>query len=396
MHAGQNSLPENGVTWYPMSPRNLERRHLLHFILLLVLAGGMAGCYWPRTPRSSFVEPPYDATAIEMRERIEELRSSPELMLPPREMEYHIGPGDVITMTLVGRTDVFGEARTITITDNPIITLPLIGAIRVHGKTAQQLEDELRQAYSEFITGPIPVVTIDTFFYNQVSVLGAVRDSGRYELEFGDTLVDVIFKAGGLTFGGRSGGMAPARYLKVYRDKLTPLDRAELSLEELLEKVTEDGRIITRDEIIVPIEQLILQGQLDYNIPLMPNDIVYIPPAGSVIVHGRVSQPGITFMGPNLRVLSAVITEAGGLRYSASSRAEIVRTYADGSQETFFLNMRRILRRSDVDFYMQDGDQVFTYVHPVRDVLEWLGNLFGASIGFSARQTYNPSAGNAD
>ncbi len=379
-------------------------QHLSRTVRILtvtLLAAVLASCYWPRTPRSDFVPPPFDATRAEMRERAEELRRDAQLQMREPQ-EYYIGPGDVLGISLVGRMDVLGGgqaggAQTIQVTENPVITLPLIGAIRVHGKTPQQLEDELRAAYSEFIADPIPVVTVDKFFYNQVNVLGSVRSPGRYDLEYGDTLLDAVFKAGGLTFGGRTGGMAPARYMMIYRDKLDPRERAELSPEELLRRITtEDGIIAPREEIIIPLEEFLLAGNLDYNVPLSPNDLIFIPPAGTVIVHGRAMNRGVVFMGPSVRTLGSVLTEQGGLRYSASSRTEIVRTFEDGSQETFFLNMRQIQRRDDVDFYLQDGDQIFIYINPVRDVMEWFGRIFGAGVRTGASMTYRPATGGGE
>ncbi len=379
----------------------------LRLMTMTLLAGVLASCYWPRTPRSDFVPPPFDATRAEMREQAEQLRRDAQLhMREPRE--YYIGPGDVLGIALVGRPDVLGfeqvggggerrarsERMVVQVTESPVITLPLIGAVRVHGKTAQQLEDELRDAYSQFIANPIPVVTVDEFYYNQVNVLGSVRNPGRYDLEYGDTVLDAVFKAGGLTFGGRTGGLAPARFMMVYREKLDQRERADLSPAELLQRITrDDGVISPREEIVIPLEEFLLSGNLDYNIPLAPNDLVFIPPAGTVIVHGRAQNRGVVFMGPSVRTLTGVITEKGGLRYSAGSRAEVVRTYEDGSQETFFINMRRILRRDDVDFYMQDGDEVYIYVNPVRDVMEWFGNIFGAGIRTGASMTYAPAAG---
>lgn len=363
-------------------------------ILLMLTVLVMNGCT-VRGPGDAFIPAPFDAAADENRERIDAVLADDTLKLRS-DREYYIGPGDEIALSLVGRPDILGEDQNgsekfrLTITDSPMITLPLIGGIKVHGKTAAQLENELKLAYESYIQNPVPIVSIERRQYDVVTVLGAVKEPGRYSLEPGDTLLDAIFRAGGLTLGGKTNGPPPDRYLKVYREKTTRQERVELSLEELLELLREEDRIIPRDEILVPLEEFIFAGDLDYNIPIVPNDIVYIPPAGTVMVQGYVNQPGIVFLGPSARTLSQVIVERRGMRFGGASRAEVVRTYADGSQESFFLNIRRIMNRKDRDFFLRDNDQVFVFRHPFRAPLEAFFNIFRATVNTGASATYNP------
>ncbi len=357
-----------------------------------LLLAVLSGCQLTRGPDSKYIAPPYDSKALAVQAEASEMRQDPEVMLT-QEREYYIGPGDVLSITLVGREDIFGEREdggsrlTITVTQDPLITLPLIGAIRVHGKTAEQLRQELESAYSEYIVDPIPIVTIEQFHYNQVSVIGSVNEPGRYPLEFGDTLLDMIYRAGGLNFGRET---PPARYLEVYREKLNRREKAELPLEELLERIQTGKEIQPREAIVIPIQDLILGGELGYNIPMQPNDIVYIPVAGTVSVQGPVQSPGVIFLGPSLRTVSQVLTAAGGLRFSAASTIEVVRTAEDGSQISYFFDARKIEKRKAEDFLLQDNDQIFIYRHPVRTVVEWIGSVFRASARTGVSATYNP------
>lgn len=368
------------------------------FLLLLtvVLLGVVAsGCHYGRSPSSPDVLPPADLETEAAREAVARLQADESVKIE-RNREYFIGPGDVLGITLVGRPDILGTGRdgterlSVTVTENPIITLPMIGAITVHGKTTIQLEEQLKKAYSQYISNPIPVVAVEKYYYNQVTVLGSVRKPDQYPLEVGDTVVDAIFKAGGLTFGRETGGLPPARFLKVYREKVNNKERFEMTPEEYLERIRQDGKILPREELVIPIEEFILNGDLQYNIPLQPNDIVYIPAAGTVIVHGRIRNPGVVFLGPSVRTLLQVVTERGRLRYSASSRVEIFRTYPDGTQKSTYHHVRRIQRREDQDVFLEDGDQIFVYTVPGRDFLEFLGNIFRASANTGLNATYAP------
>jgi len=360
----------------------------------MALAVILFGC-GTRGPNSAFIPPPEDPEREAVQSRIDRLLRSPELQLGAAR-DYYIGPGDIVSLALVGRPDVFGstaegpERMRITVTENPLITLPFIGAIKVHGKTAGELQADLKTAFSVFVNDPEPIVVIEEYNYNQVTVLGSVKVPGRYPMDFGSTLMDAIFRAGGLTFGRDTGGPPPGRYVKVYRDKVTPREKSNLSMEELLERLQEEDRIAPREEIVVPIEDFINAGQLAYNIPLQPNDIVYIPPAGTVLVQGHLNHSGVVFLGPSLRTLGGVLTEKGGLKWGAASRVEIVRHQPGGEPISYFLNARRIMERRIPDFLLRDGDIVIAFRHPTRAPLETIGEIFSGSVRAGANATYNP------
>lgn len=362
---------------------------LLFIPLLLLTACGVRG------PNSPYVSGPFDPDRETAEQQLNTLLTSQEIQLNAGR-EYTIGPGDVIGLTLVGRPDILGEDQSgerfqIAISDSPAITLPLIGAIRVHGKTKAQLESELKTAYSSYIQNPVPIVTLERMHYNTVAVLGAVKEPGRYPLEPGDTLLEGIFRAGGLTFGGQSGGPPPGRYLKVYREKVTRKDRSQLELSDLLDRIREGEKLLPREELVVPLESFIFSGDLEYNIPLAPNDVIFIPPAGTVIVMGHLKDPGVVFLGPSVRNLSHAITERRGMRWGGASRVEIVREDREaGEQVSYFRNIRKIMKRDEPDFVLQDNDQVFVHRHPIRAPLEAFANIFRASVSGGASATYNP------
>lgn len=358
---------------------------------------GVVGCV--RGEKSPYVAPPLDPDRESRQQQVDQLLSRPEIVLEgPRE--YYIGPGDELTITLLGRPDILGstsaqvqgnrEGMKIAVTENPMITLPLIGSIKVHGKTDAQLQKELTAAYAQHVINPILIVTIDKYYHNQVTVLGAVNAPGRYSWEFGDTVLDALFKAGGLSFSSR-GGLPPGRILKIYREKISRKDRSDLALDDLLEKISEDNHLIPRSEINIPIEEFILSGNLQYNIPIVPNDVLYIPTAGAVIVQGHIRNPGVTFLGPSMHTLTQVITERGGMRYGAHSRVEIVRTLRDGTQTSYFRHARDMQDRDIEDFLLQDGDQVFVYSHWLRLSLEWIGAIFRTSVATGVSATYSPT-----
>jgi polysaccharide export outer membrane protein len=357
-------------------------------VLLCCSILALGGCV-----RRRITGPPIDVTKPISVEALKELINNPDMAIPYEE-SYRIGPGDAISIQLIGRPDVFGpegeESGEYTLTDNPLLALPMIGAIRVHGKTARELEDELRTAYSRLIINPEPLVIVKSFQANQVAVLGQVRTSGKYPIEPGDTLMDVILKAGGANPGGVGSGQAPNRYLKVYREKIDRQERASLTLDELISRVNEDQKILPREEITVPIEDYLVGGQFTYNIPVKPNDIIYVPHAGSVSVQGRMSRPGIVFLGPSMRTVRQVMTQAGGLRFGASSIIQVVRPTSGGQRVSYYMNARQMANQTAYDFMLQDGDELYVDAHPFRVVLEYIGNMLARGTRAGVSASYNP------
>lgn len=373
--------------------------HLLRTIMLLAAAAALASCA-TRGPDSPKVLPPRDLAGVAWEESFRKLRER-EYQFPERD-EYVIGPGDVLSFTLVGRQDILGIAEQdpeksleIKVTESPYVVLPHIGAIRVHGKTQVQLLEEVRRAYESVIRDPVPVLSIDEQHDNQVTVLGSVFEPGRHPLQPGETLVDSVFKAGGITMGRSggdgAGGLPPARIVKVFREKLPRAERANLTIDELVARLSQDGKLSTREEIVVPFDDFIIRGQLTHNMPLVANDIVYVPPAGTVSVQGPFRNPRVVFLGPGLRLLSQVATECGGLKYKGASRVEIIRTNPDGTVESIYVNLRDIFDQKEPDIFLEDNDKVVAYINGMRALGDFLAGMFKGSVSTGANATYSPT-----
>jgi polysaccharide export outer membrane protein len=367
---------------------------ILAVAIALCVVFAAAGCGGARSASSPYIPPPEDPARAAWMEAIEELRANPDFLKPPAE--YYLGPGDVLSVSIVGRTDVLGEDQRngepfrVTISENPNIVFPLIGSVRVHGKTPEQVRQTLTDAYGAVLRSPTLILTVEKFYQNQVTVLGSVKQPGRYLLEPGDTILDAVFKAGGLTLGGKTGDLPPARNLKILRLRTTMKDRADRTAEELLEMLMVDGQVVPREEFNVPLDEFLIGGDLSNNIPLVAGDIVYVPPAGTATVYGPVRSPKVVFLGPGLRTLGDVINECGNLRFKAASRVEVVRQVPGNETRSFFLNARRIMKRKDQDFILQDSDRVYVYADGFRSILDGIGSVFKATASTGVNATYNP------
>ncbi len=365
-------------------------------LLQLLIGWSLCGCFYRHVSEPA-VDLKRPVSELNLQDLLKQNNSDPR-----PSGDYKIGPGDVLTITLVGRPDIIEQPANapeegFTVTDNPMLVLPLIGAIRVHGKTSGELEKDLKEAYVKFIIDPQPSVIIKKFQNNQVAVLGQVKTAGKFPLNPGDTLLDALFSAGGVTtMVNPVAGYQPAgRYLKIYREKTNREERREVTLDDLIKKVMEGNRLLTREEITIPIDDYLHTQTLVYNLPLMPNDVIYVPGAGAVMVHGRVNKPGVVYLGPSVRTVSEVLETAGDLKFGAKSEIAVLRTSPTGQTQSYYMNGRRMMHQTARDFTLEDGDKIWVYNHPGRMVLEYLGNFLqrGTSAGLQA--TYNPMMGAA-
>jgi len=112
-------------------------------------------------------------------------------------LEYKIGPKDLLDISVFGLNDL---NRTVRVSEDGTITLPLLGEVKVEGLTKTGLEKKLSELLEEkYLHNPQVTVFIREYQSTRVSVLGAVNNPGLYDLLGRETLMQIISQAGGLT-----------------------------------------------------------------------------------------------------------------------------------------------------------------------------------------------------
>lgn len=112
------------------------------------------------------------------------------------ENAYHIGPGDVIEISVWKDPDL---SRNLVVPPDGIISFPLIGSINVTQLTVSELRKIVTQKLTEYI--PDPTVTVMLIEVNtlKASVIGKVKNSGEFIINQETTVIQILAKAGGLT-----------------------------------------------------------------------------------------------------------------------------------------------------------------------------------------------------
>jgi polysaccharide biosynthesis/export protein len=110
--------------------------------------------------------------------------------------DYKIAPLDVIDIAVFGVPDL---NRTVQVSTNGGITLPLINAVQAGGKTQSQLEKEIaRKLEAGFLQSPQVTVFVKEYNSQKITVDGAVQKPGIFPVNGSTSLMQAIALAEGL------------------------------------------------------------------------------------------------------------------------------------------------------------------------------------------------------
>nr|WP_254201262.1 polysaccharide biosynthesis/export family protein [Lysobacter sp. MMG2] len=131
------------------------------------------------------------------REELDSLPAADSVVDALGRSEYRIGPSDLLTVTVFQVDDLNREVR---VNNAGLISLPLVGAVDVAGRTVGEIEELLAERYSErYLRTPQVSVFVKEFSSQRVTVSGAVKKPGIYPMASRLTLVQSISLAEGLS-----------------------------------------------------------------------------------------------------------------------------------------------------------------------------------------------------
>jgi len=256
---------------------------------------------------------------------------------------YVLGPSDRIVVRCVN-ADEFSPAP-IRIDNDGQVTLPFVGRIKLAGLTVNDAETQLSDQLSKFIRHPQVQVNVVESRSQPVSVFGAVRNPGEYQLEGSKTLTEILSIAGGLRPDA-------GRVLKLTRLR----DSTE---SQIPSGVTDSsGRFVVAE---INVDELVRGVNPSSNIQVRPFDVISVPPAELVYVVGQVRKPGGFVMTgrENFTVLQAVSMAEGLDRTAAPKKARILRKGPGSGRVEIAVNLENILSGRMADVPMQPEDVLF-------------------------------------
>ena len=214
-------------------------------------------------------------------------RQVPSTFAPLREVnvtpDYVLGPGDQLVIRIWGQVNFNAQ---LTVDRSGSIYLPQVGEIHVAGlpfaQVKQHIHDALGRVYKSFELD----VEMGQLRSIQVFIVGQARRPGTYTLSSLSTLVTALFATGGPSVQG--------------------------SLRDI--ELRRNGQTITHFDLY----DLLILGDMSKDAPLLPGDVIYIPPVGAqVAIAGDVHVPAVYEL-KGATTVDQALRFAGGLSSTAS------------------------------------------------------------------------------
>jgi Periplasmic protein involved in polysaccharide export len=220
-----------------------------------------------------------------------------------------------------------------TVSDDGKITMPLIGKVDVSGLTPVEVENKIKGLLeARYINKAQVSVQVLEAGSKPISVIGAVMRPGRIGATGNLNLIQAITQAGGLAPGY-------GRTLYILRSGASGLS----------------------DQLAVDIDELMVRGNADLNVPLRANDVINIPVESvlTVYVLGEVMHPGkVQFRSSQQHpTLLQALADAGGLTDRAS-RTVVLKRWVNGAEKTIEMNFKRIIAGKQSDLPLLDNDTI--------------------------------------
>jgi polysaccharide biosynthesis/export protein len=309
-------------------------------------------------------------TAQDWNRRLKELLDSNPSAPAVSAGEYRIGPEDVLNINIFEAQELNREVR---VSAGGDISLPLLGSVRAAGLTPRELEFVLQELlHRTYMKDPHVSVFVREMQSHPVSVMGAVRRPGVFQIRGSKTLLEVLSLAEGLADdAGETAiilrGAALSAEPEPATDRSATTDQPSSGAQNTLEAkaVAPDlkgNRSISENAVQVNLKDLLESDDSRSNPLVHPGDIVKVTHAGVVYVIGEVRRPGGFALKSNekISVLQALALSEGLTRTAAKAEARIIRTdQQSGERKETPIDLGKILAGKAPDPVLDPKDIIF-------------------------------------
>jgi polysaccharide export outer membrane protein len=244
--------------------------------------------------------------------------------------EIPLGPHDLLHVKVVGVDALEQRAR---IGADGTLSLPVLGDIPAAGLTRALLEQEIARRLADgYVRDPQVSVFVASYHSRRVSVGGAVRSPGAFEMLRPTTLLEALTLAGGIL---QEEAGPEVQVLRSQGGEPLRIERGRLE-----------------------------RGDLQVNVPLLPGDVVNVTfdEMVEVTVRGSVARPEqYRLRRSEQPTVLRVVMLAGGPRSGGGRRAEVVRREAPDRSRTLKVNLARIRDGKERDLPLETGDIVLVH-----------------------------------
>lgn len=266
--------------------------------------------------------------------------------------DYKVGPEDLLEI------DVFRvpELKTaVRVSATGFIQLPLIGKIEVSGRTVAEIESDISERLKKYITEPAVSIFVREYRSQPISVLGSVKNPNIFYVTGQKYLLDLISLAGGLT--QEAGDIC--------------------IVQRTTESVGDNYRV---EKIVIDLNELLVNGRSELNIPLIAGDVIHVPKSGIFFVDGAVHSPG-SFQIKGKTTLVQALSMAKGLDYVASpSDIRIFRDNGKSERDVIVVDYDAILSGNKPDIEIKDKDIIIVSKSGIKSFFKGLATSLNFGI----------------
>lgn len=236
----------------------------------------------------------------------------------PVTSNYVVNTGDQLLIRVWGQVNFNVHA---TVDRSGDIYIPQVGNIEVAGLHFEQLDGYLRNQLGRVYRNFDLSVNMGQLRSIQIYVVGNARQPGSYTVSSLSTLVNALFFSGG------------------------PSEQGSMRRIDL----RRNGKVVTTFDLY----DLLIYGDKSHDVPLLPGDVIYIPPVGpEIAVAGSIHVPAIYELKGS-ETVSQAIALAGGLATMASKQdAQLDRINSQEARQTVQIT----LNTAGMETPLRDGD----------------------------------------
>jgi polysaccharide biosynthesis/export protein len=298
--------------------------------------------------------PSHSETTEDYNRRLEQLNQSLGAHPPSAEQaEYRIGSHDLLEINVFEAPDL---NRSLRVSASGEISMPLLGAIQSTGLTARELEGVIEIKLRQYMKDPHVGVFVTTVESHPVSVVGAVKKPGVFQVRGTKTVLEMLSMAEGLSDDAGDQVLVMRGAGLQFGSDATRDPSNNNSDSDVPANSTGN------DTVKINLKDLLESGDQRYNVPVYPGDIVKVTRGGIVYVIGEVKKPGgfVLKSDQNMSVLKAIALAEGLTSTSAKSRTKIIRTDEhSGKRVEFPIDLGKVLAGKAPDPPLKPADIVF-------------------------------------
>jgi polysaccharide export outer membrane protein len=238
-------------------------------------------------------------------------------VLAEENHDYPLGPGDVLRIQVFQNPDLTTETR---VSENGVITYPLIGNVEVGGLPISGAEKKIAAALKNggFVRQPQVNIIVLQMRGNQVSVLGQVNRPGRFPLETLSRVSDMLAVAGGATATGDDSAIVIG---------------------------SRDGKPFRK---VIDIPGLYIGERSNEDIILTGGDVIYVHRAPVFYIYGEAQRPGAYRIERGMTIMQALAQGGGHTVRGSEWRLRLHRKNADGVVEKLSPEMTDTVQPNDI------------------------------------------------